>query len=97
MKPVNIKVKEKIKLLIHWDDGSDSEISLKKMRDKCPCATCVAEREKQSKTFIPIYLDSQIKVAQINPVGSYAISIVWKDGHNTGIYEYPFLRLLSKN
>lgn len=97
MKPVNIKVKEKTKLLIHWDDGSDSEISLKKMRDKCPCATCVAGREKQSKSFIPIYLDSQIKVAQINPVGSYAISIVWKDGHNTGIYEYPFLRQLSEN
>jgi DUF971 family protein len=40
-------------------------------------------------------MENQFKVASINQVGSYAISIAWKDGHSTGIYEYPFLKKLA--
>ena len=28
----------------------------------------------------------------IKPVGNYAISIAYSDGHGTGIYRYDFLR-----
>lgn len=97
MKPVNIRLIEKKKLLIRWDDDSVSHIALDKLRRLCPCATCVTEREKQSKTFIPIFMHSQISVDDIKTIGNYAISIVWKDGHNTGIYEYPYLQKLSEN
>ena len=55
----------------------------------------MTNREKQSKTYIPLLMENQDKVAKINQVGSYAISIAWKDGHNTGIYEYPFLKKLA--
>ncbi|MGB5849681.1 MAG: gamma-butyrobetaine hydroxylase-like domain-containing protein [Ignavibacteriaceae bacterium] len=34
-------------------------------------------------------------VSGIEAVGSYAIQINWQDGHNTGIYEYPFLKNLA--
>jgi DUF971 family protein len=95
MNPVQIKIIEKKNLFIKWNDESESVISLGKLRKLCPCATCLTEREKQSKTYIPLMMDNQLKVASINEVGSYAISITWKDGHNTGIYEYPYLKKLA--
>ena len=95
MQPVQIKVSNNNNLLIKWDDKSKSSIGLEKLRKLCPCATCIAERENQSKSYIPLLMENQFKVGSINQVGSYAISIAWKDGHNTGIYEYPFLKKLA--
>ena len=95
MQPLKIKLLEGKLLWIKWVDNSESKISLKKLREMCPCATCLAEREKQSKTYIPILLGGQLTVSNIEMVGSYAIQIKWEDGHSTGIYEFPFLRNLA--
>ena len=97
MRPVQVKVVDKKKLFIKWDDKTESEISLEKLRKFCPCATCLTEREKQSKTYIPILTENQVKIVNINQVGSYAIGITWKDGHNTGIYEFQFLKNLAND
>ncbi len=95
MKPVQIKIIDKKNLYVKWDDGNESVISLEDLRKFCPCATCIAERDKQSKSFIPILNRNQTTVSNISQVGSYAIGITWKDGHNTGIYEYTFLKKLA--
>lgn len=95
MFPKVIKLIAKKDLKIIWTDDSESIISLMQMRKMCPCATCVAEREKQSSTFIPIFSNNQVTASQIKQVGTYAISIVWNDGHSTGIYEYSFLKRIS--
>lgn len=95
MQPIIIKIIDNKDLLIKWSDDSESKISLMKLRKLCPCATCASEREAQSKNYIPIFAGNQIAVKSIHQVGSYAISIHWKDGHNTGIFEYPFLKYLS--
>lgn len=95
MYPVQIKISDK-NLSVKWNDNIESKISLLKMRKLCPCATCLAEKEKQGKSYIPIYSGNQISAAKVQQVGSYAISVIWKDGHNTGIYEYSFLRSLAE-
>lgn len=95
MQPVKIKLIEDKYLFIEWDDNSESKISLQKVRSLCPCATCLAQKENQSKNYIPLLLGSQITVKNIEVVGTYAIQITWQDGHNTGIYEYPFLKNLA--
>ncbi len=96
MKPVSIEVQKQNELLVNWDDDTFSKIGLKKLRRYCPCATCVMGREQESKTFIPLFTADQIKVLKIFEVGNYAIGITWKDGHNTGIYEFPYLSYLAK-
>jgi len=95
MQPLKIKLNDQKSLFIKWDDDSESEIPLKKLRELCPCATCIAERENRSKTFIPFMLSNQTEILNIEQVGTYAIQITWKDGHNTGIYEYPFLKNIA--
>ncbi len=95
MQPEKIKILENKYLWIKWSDDTESKINLQKMREMCPCATCLAERATQSKSYIPLLLSSQITVSGIKAVGSYAIQINWQDGHTTGIYEYPFLKNLA--
>ena len=97
MKPTQIKVVNQKDLLIKWDVEPDSLINIRRLRRLCPCATCVTYREGQSKTYIPMYTSDQVKISKINLVGNYAIGIIWKDGHNTGIYEYSYLKFLAEN
>ena len=95
MKPIKILIQGQ-KLQIRWDDQSISIIPLYNLRKECPCATCGAEREEQSSSYIPVYNQEQLQVKKIKPLGHYAISITWQDGHSTGVYEYNYLIQLSK-
>lgn len=92
MYPQKIKLVNEHSLYILWNDGIEEIIELKELRKRCPCATCLSEREKQSKMYIPLFAENQMKVSSIKQVGNYAIQIRWKDGHDTGIYEYKFLK-----
>ena len=94
---LQVRLVDQNNIVLKWDDNTESSISLNKLRKYCPCATCMTEREGQSKSFIPIFHSGQTRVFKINKIGNYAIGILWEDGHNTGIYEFPFLKNLSEN
>jgi DUF971 family protein len=34
----------------------------------------------------------EVAIKALNPVGAYAVQIVWSDGHDTGIYSFESLR-----
>ena len=95
MQPTTIRVLEGKFLWIKWSDETESKIGLQKLRELCPCATCIAERENQSNSYIPLIQKNQVTVDELEVVGNYAIKIKWRDGHNTGIYEYTFLKKLT--
>ena len=99
MIPKSIKVKEKKFLEISWEDESISTLSLKYLRDECPCATCKGEtvllksyRPPSKKIITP----EMYVIGNIETVGEYAVQITWKDGHNTGIYSWEYLQELVK-
>lgn len=96
MRPKQIRLLSTNELLIKWKDEEETLISLMKLRKYCPCATCAAAREENSKSYIPLFSGDQLKVDKIVQVGSYAISIHWKDGHNTGIFEHAYLKYLAE-
>jgi DUF971 family protein len=87
-------------LSIRWSDGSISHHSMELLRKQCPCATCRAERDKIES---PKGLSSlrviqsgtpavtQAQILKVLPVGRYALTFHWNDGHQTGIYAYDFL------
>jgi DUF971 family protein len=39
----------------------------------------------------------EVKIARLEPVGSYAVRIVFDDGHSTGIYTWPYLQTLAQD
>ena len=90
MIPKKIKVEDN-RLKIFWDNDSETSIKLANLRDYCPCAFCKTERGKRSENFIPFFTDDQTTIDKIIPVGNYAVNIIWKDGHQTGFYDYEYL------
>jgi DUF971 family protein len=99
MKPKQIKIVDKDKILFKWSDDSETIISLKYFRDDCPCASCKGETIL-FKTYRPpkltVFSPDMYKIKAIEPVGDYAIQISWKDGHNTGIYSWDYIKALEK-
>ena len=99
MVPKTIELKDKSFLKITWEEESKSKIDLKYLRDECPCATCKGETVLL-KTYRPpvkkMITPEMYMIKNIETVGEYAIQITWKDGHNTGIYTYDYLKELDK-
>lgn len=98
MKPKQIKIIDKDKLSLNWSNGTSTVFSLKYLRDECPCAGCKGETIL-FRTFRPpkpaMLTPEMYMVKSIDVVGDYAIQIGWKDGHNTGIYSWVYLKTLE--
>jgi DUF971 family protein len=76
-------------LRITWNDGHVSDYPWAYVRGWCPCAACQGHgNEKRYVHAAPS------DVTSIAVVGNYALSIVWSDGHDSGIYSYRYLREL---
>src|SRR5258706_4060968 len=85
---------------LKFDDGFESLITSKNLRDSCPCAGCKGEEVLLHKYVpeksIPLS-EASYSLVNAGTVGNYAMQLFWKDGHNTGIYTWEYLRKLCKN
>ncbi len=97
MNPTSIKKINPNELKIQWDNQHESVYSIEYLRDLCPCAGCAGETVLFQQ-YVPPPPDKRTpgryEIQGITPVGSYAIQIVWGDGHNTGIYSWEHLLTL---
>jgi DUF971 family protein len=83
--------------LIQWGDGHVSGLPMALLRARCPCATCREIREAPPDPFRVLSASEAAAVPDlqdIEPVGRYGLRLVWRDGHNTGIYTFDYLRAL---
>lgn len=78
-------------IVIQWQDGSDLEYDFRGLRLACACASCIDENTGQ-KILRPAMVPMDIEAINIESVGSYAIRVLWSDGHSTGIYPFELLR-----
>lgn len=103
VEPVRVKVykTEGTGMEIDWKDGHRSSWTFAWLRNGCPCATCIEEREREGraagapkaspKQLLPMY-QAPARPETVTPVGRYAISFHWSDGHSSGIYSWDYLR-----
>lgn len=97
LQPTRLEISGADHLRIVWSDGQVREYAFRELRDRCPCATCREKRNAPatSATELPIITDAQIRplrITSMRPVGNYAYSIDFSDGHDTGIYTLENLR-----
>ncbi len=83
---------------IKFDDGFEADISAETIRESCPCAECRGEEVLLHK-YVPqnpkSFTVDSFKLEKVQMVGNYAIQFFWKDGHNTGIFNWQYLREIS--
>lgn len=77
------------RLRLVWSDGHEVEADYDYLRGYCPCAGC------QGHAAGPVIYrppKDPVDPLTIAPVGNYALSVHWSDGHATGIYRFDYLR-----
>lgn len=85
-------------LLIQWSDESDTAIQLTVLRDNCPCAGCIGEKDALGNIYKgpPQEMKPQsYRLQGVKPVGYYGLQPFWADGHSTGIYTIILLKKLT--
>jgi len=103
VEPVKVHVRktEGTGVEVEWKDGHRSAWTFAWLRAACPCATCVDDREAaglnpgetKSEPAQPLQLfKAPPRPTDVKPVGHYAVSFSWNDGHRSGIYSWDYLR-----
>lgn len=97
VRPVEIKLLDASGIRLAWSDGHESIYPLNLLRDRCPCASCRGPQ----KSLVPPHAESarpagSVRLLEVSPVGRYALRFLWRDGHDTGIYTYEYLRSLCR-
>ena len=99
--PTKLELTPNNRLRISWSDGQVREYAFRELRDLCPCATCREKRNAPpaSPLQLPIISAAEaqpLRITAMKPVGNYAYSIDFSDGHNTGIYTIESLRQMGQ-
>jgi DUF971 family protein len=99
-RPVKLARNAASGLLIEWSDGQQREYSVRELREACPCASCREKRSQpaQPASLLPVLSLSEARplaITKMEPVGNYAYSVEFSDGHSTGIYTLDLLRQLG--
>ena len=81
-------------IAVNWQDGSESVIALRDIRIACGCAVCCNELTGE-QVLDPKSVPDDIQATRIAPVGNYALTFEWSDGHATGIHPWEHLRELA--
>ena len=100
-KPTGITANKKTReFTVTWSDGHTSVYPFELLRAACPCASCRGGHENMRSEpdadVFDMHLGRYALYADRNvvAVGSYAMTIVWEDGHDYGIYNWHYLRAL---
>src|SRR5262249_42113887 len=95
--PEHISISKSKGIKIDWKDGHESDYQLSYLRHHCPCATCTGahgtppEAPPIAPSPFQMYKPA-LKINNVEPVGNYAVRILWSDGHGSGIYSYDHFR-----
>lgn len=82
------------RLELAWPDGRQVVMPYPWLRSECRCAACVDEWTGR-RILDPATIPDDIVIKGIEPVGNYAIKIVWSDGHDTGLFTWKRLAELE--
>lgn len=94
-RPVEIKLHQKSRVLeISFNDGKSYRLACEYLRVYSPSAEVRGHGPGQ-EVLQEGKLEVQINA--IEPVGNYAIKLVFSDGHDTGLYSWDYLYELGEN
>jgi len=91
--PTEIRLKDKGRMLMVSFDGGDAfDLSAEYLRVMSPSAEVQGHSAAERKT---VGGKQNVAVMQVEPVGNYAVRLVFDDMHSTGIYSWRYLHELG--
>lgn len=93
--PTEIKLHKKSKLLeLSYDDTTRYQLSCEYLRVFSPSAEARGHGPESRKLIVQ---KRHVSIVNIEPVGSYAVKLIFDDGHATGLYTWEILHSLCVN
>ncbi len=91
--PLELRLrKDRRHLIISFDNGESFELSAEYLRVRSPSAEVQGHSPDERKTVAG---KKAVAILEIQPVGNYAVRLVFDDLHSTGIYSWGYLRELG--
>ena len=93
--PSDITLNQKSReLVITWPDGKSHTLSCEYLRVNSPSAEVRGHGPGQEKLQIG---KENVNITAIEPVGHYAVKLVFDDNHDSGLYDWNLLYDLGEN
>ena len=86
--------KDRKTLTIVFDDGVSFDLSAEYLRVRSPSAEVQGHSPGERKTVAG---KKGVAILEVNPVGNYAVRLVFDDLHSSGIYSWDYLLELGRN
>jgi DUF971 family protein len=93
--PTDIVLHQQSRVLeIAFDDGNRFRLSCEFLRVHSPSAEVRGHGPGQEVLQVG---KREVGIRAIEPVGAYAVKLVFTDGHDTGLYSWSYLHELGRN
>jgi DUF971 family protein len=93
--PIEIKLdKPKTTLTIAFDNGDHFSLSAEFLRIESPSAEVQGHAAAQKQT---VGGKKSVTITALEPVGNYAVRIIFDDGHDSGLYSWGWLHELGRD
>ena len=93
--PTEIRLRKASKLLVvSFDDGSEFSFPFEYLRVYSPSAEVKGHGPGQETLQTG---KENVFITSVDPVGRYAVRLVFDDGHDSGLYSWTYLHELGRN
>lgn len=90
--PQSVALDRERALTVTWADGTTTAFALEELRRNCPCAQCRGLREQGRPAWPAPASPQPLAAESAELVGAWGLTILWNDGHSTGIFAWGLLR-----
>jgi DUF971 family protein len=92
--PRELRLKSAEKVLeVTFEDGAHFRLPAEYLRVESPSAEVQGHGPSQKQL---VHGRAQVAIRAVEPVGNYAVRLVFDDGHDTGIYSWRYLHELGR-
>ena len=86
--------KDRKTLTVAFDNGESFDLAAEYLRVRSPSAEVQGHSPDERKTVAG---KRNVAILEVNPVGNYAVRLVFDDLHSTGIYSWDYLLSLGRD
>ena len=93
--PLELRLaKDRKSLLVQFEDGQAYSLAAEYLRVESPSAEVKGHGPGQEQL---VSGKNNVSILRLEPVGTYAVRIIFDDGHDTGLFTWTYLAKLGRD